>query len=156
MGWRALIFVLALVILMWFLAQIQVLVIATLIGFMVAGLLQPLVERLTRWALPQNLAILASFGVVVGVFGLLVLIALSWLLRDRQIIAQGVKQAIETATLALQKVRAPVPADAADQIGGAFTAGTSALGGSVSSSLAQTASVFVSIAIGVFIWSRSW
>lgn len=150
MGWRALIFVLALVILMWFLAQIQVLVIATLIGFMVAGLLQPLVERLTRWGLPQNLAILASFGVVVVVFGLLVLIALSWLLRDWQIIAQGVKQAIETATLALQKVRAPVPADAADQIGGAFTAGTSALGGSVSSSLAQTASVFVSIAIGVF------
>ena len=149
-GWRALIFVLALVILMWFLAQIQVLVIATLIGFMVAGLLQPLVERLTRWGLPQNLAILASFGVVVVVFGLLVLIALSWLLRDWQIIAQGVKQAIETATLALQKVRAPVPADAADQIGGAFTAGTSALGGSVSSSLAQTASVFVSIAIGVF------
>lgn len=149
-GWRALVFVLALIILMWFLAQIQALVIATLIGFMVAGLLQPLVARLTARGLPQNLAILVSFGVVVVVFGLLILIGVSWLLRDWRVIAQGVKQAIETATLALQKLRAPVPADAADQVGGAFTAGTSALGASVSSSLVQTASVFLSIVIGMF------
>ena len=149
-GWRALIFVLALVILMWFLAQIQVLVIATLIGFMVAGLLQPLVERLTRWGLPQNLAILASFGVVVVVFGLLILIGVSWLLRDWQVIARGVNQAIEAAATALQKLKAPVPADAANQADGVFTAGTSALGGSVSSNLAQTASVFFSIAVGMF------
>jgi predicted PurR-regulated permease PerM len=149
-GWRALIFVVALVILMWFLTQIQVLVIATLVGFMVAGLLQPLVERLTARGLPQNLAILVSFGVVVVVFGLLILVGVSWLLRDWQVIVQGVRQAIETATLALQKLKAPVPADTAGQIDGVFTAGTSALGGSVSSSLVQTASVFASIAIGMF------
>jgi predicted PurR-regulated permease PerM len=149
-GWRALVFVVALVILMWFLSQIQVLVIATLVGFMVAGLLQPLVVRLTSWGLPQNLAILVSFGVVVVVFGLLILVAVSWLLRDWQVVAQGIDQAIDAATLAIQKLRAPVPTNAADQVGGAFTAGTSALGGSVSSSLVQTASVFASIAIGMF------
>ena len=149
-AWRALLIVGATVVVAWFAAQIQVVIIATVVALMVAGVLTPAIDWLVGRGVPRKLAPLIAFGGVMLIFGVLILSALGWLIRDWPVIASGINKAVATIFDTLHRDGAPIPEGTTAEAQAAVTQGGASIGRTLGTSVLQRFSFLVSFGIGIF------
>ena len=141
----------ATVVVVWFAAQIQVVIIATVVAFMVAGVLTPAIDWLVGRGVPRNLAPLLAFGGVMVIFGVLIVFALMWLIRDWPVIQAGIQSAITTIVDALNRGDVPIPAGTEADAQAAVTQGGSAISRTLGTSVLQRFSFLFSFGVGIFV-----
>jgi len=141
----------AAVVIVWFLARIQVVVIATVVGLMVAGVLTPAVEWLAARGVSRRLAPLVAFGAVVVVFGLLMLYALVWLASDWDEIRSGVQNAITLLGQRAQSGGVGLADNAATEVNSAVGQGWASVGGSLGKTVLQRVAFLGSLLLGIFV-----
>jgi putative heme transporter len=148
-AWRALLVVAVLAVVVWLLAQVQVVVIATVVALMVAGVLTPAVQWLKDRGVSKPLAPLLAFGAVIVVFGLLGLIALLWLIRDWDTIQRGVQRAVDVFVGWGQSAGVPVSEGTAEDVNAAVDQGQASFARTAGGTVLQRAAFLGSLAIGI-------
>ena len=150
-AWRALLVVGATVVVVWFASQIEVVIIATVVALMVAGVLTPAIDWLVGRGIRRTLAPLIAFGGVMVIFGVLILFALVWLIRDWPVIQKGVQSAVTTIVDALNRGNVPIPAGTQADAQAVVTRGGASVGRTLGTSVLQRFSFLLSFGIGIFV-----